>query len=135
MKVIYEDNDIIVLDKTPDVISDEFPNKAFSQNAIRKLMLYDYPGNVRELQNIITRAALISDAIIEDVELRESKSIKNAPDIYTIPDEGINLDHLEKTLIENTISKVGGNKSKAAQLLGLTRRRLYSMMERFGIEY
>ncbi len=115
--------------------STDFPNKAFSQKVIRKLMVYDYPGNVRELQNIITRAALISDTIIEDVELGEIKPIKDPTTIYSIPDEGINLDYLEKTLIENAISKAGGNKSKAAQLLGLTRRRLYSMMERFRIEY
>ena len=98
-------------------------------------MEYDYPGNVRELQNVITRAALISETIIEDVDLETKKQAGDIPDMYTIPEEGINLDELEKKLIEKAILMSKGNKSKAAQFLGLTRRRLYSMMDRFGIEY
>ena len=62
----------------------------------------------------------------------ENPRQKKGQDIYTIPDEGINLDELEKRLIKEALQKAGGNKTKAAQLLGLTRRRLYSMMERFG---
>ena len=52
--------------------------------------------------------------------------------IYDIPDEGIHLEDVERKLIANAIDKAKGNKSKAAQLLGITRRKLYSMMERFG---
>jgi transcriptional regulator with PAS, ATPase and Fis domain len=51
-----------------------------------------------------------------------------------IPDEGINLDEIEKNLILNALQKSKGNKTKAAELLGITRRRLYSMIERFGIK-
>jgi len=115
--------------------ANEYPNKSFSQKAIQTLMEYDYPGNVRELQNVITRAALISETIIEDVDLGMKNKAGDIPDMYTIPEEGINLDDLEKKLIEKAILMSKGNKSKAAQFLGLTRRRLYSMMDRFGIEY
>ena len=116
--------------------SNQFPDKSFSQQAIGKLMEYDYPGNVRELQNIITRAALVSGTIIEDVDFGNIvQKVNKTANIYMIPDEGINIDELEKKLIEQAIKKAGGNKSRAAQLLGVTRRRLYSMMERFDIEY
>ena len=51
-----------------------------------------------------------------------------------IPDEGLVLEELEKELIHKAIRKAAGNKSRAASLLGLTRRTLYSRMERYGIE-
>ncbi len=114
--------------------SGEFPDKSFSQQAIRKLMEYDYPGNVRELQNIITRAALVAGSIIEDVDISiENKKVNNAAAGLLISDEGINIDELEKRLIKQALQKASGNKSAAAKLLGITRRRLYSMMDRFEI--
>ena len=54
--------------------------------------------------------------------------------ILEIPDDGIDLDEVEKNLIRGALEKAQGNKTKAAELLGLTRRRLYSMMERFDIK-
>jgi two-component system response regulator PilR (NtrC family) len=114
----------------------QYPDKTLSQAAKRKLIEYDYPGNIRELENIIARTAIISDSIINDIELPELKSSVNGKEsaLDDIPDEGINLDELEKKLIMKAIAKANGNKSKAAQLLGVTRRRLYSMMERFGLK-
>jgi DNA-binding NtrC family response regulator len=54
------------------------------------------------------------------------------PTQFDIPDAGINLEELEKKLVHRAIHKAGGNKSKAAKLLGITRRKLYSMLERLG---
>lgn len=112
-----------------------YKNKTLSQTARLKLIEYDYPGNVRELENIISRSVLVYDTVVEDVDLPH---VSGAPQIQQesmadIPDEGINLDGLEKHLIERAIEKAGGNKSNAAKLLGITRRRLYSMMKRFDI--
>lgn len=56
------------------------------------------------------------------------------PELELLPDSGINLDELEQKLIREAVRKAEGNKSRAAELLGITRRRLYSMMERFHIE-
>ncbi|NOZ55792.1 MAG: sigma-54-dependent Fis family transcriptional regulator, partial [Calditrichaeota bacterium] len=50
-----------------------------------------------------------------------------------IPDEGLSIEDVERTLIRRALQKAQGNKSRAAQLLGITRRRLYSMMERLGV--
>ena len=52
---------------------------------------------------------------------------------FQLIDEGVNLDELEKDLIIQALQKTAGNKTRAAELLGITRRRLYSMMERFGV--
>jgi len=114
----------------------EYPETPLSADARKKLIEYDYPGNVRELENIVTRAAISADNVIteNDLIMKQSASFADSQDIYTIPNDGINLDELEKRLIKEAVSKANGNKTKAAQLLGLTRRRLYSMMDRFGIE-
>jgi two-component system response regulator AtoC len=114
----------------------KFPEKTLSIKARMQLIEYDYPGNIRELENIITRSVLLSDKIIEEVNIPDNK--QNTPpknkSIFDIPDEGINLNKMEKILIQKALIKAENNKSKAAQLLGITRRRLYSMIERFDIE-
>ncbi len=114
----------------------EYPDKSISQEARRKLIEYDYPGNVRELENIITRAALISGSVITNDDLPDISNVGTDPkmQMLNIPDEGFSLDEFEKKLISGALEKCGGNKSHAARMLGITRRRLYSMMDRFGIK-
>ncbi len=104
--------------------------------ALAELMSYDWPGNVRELQNVIERAAIICDGIImkEDLALNAAVSAVENSGKFVIPDEGIHLDEFEKDLIRQSLKKAEGNRTRAAELLGITRRRLYSMMERFGID-
>ena len=109
--------------------------KGITSQAKMKLMEYDWPGNIRELVNILERAAIVADSMIDIEHLSglDSNLDKDGED-FEIPDEGIDLDDVEKTLITKALIKASGNKTKAAELLGLTRRRLYSMMERFGID-
>lgn len=109
--------------------------KGIDRQALAYLMDYDWSGNVRELQNAIERAAIICDGIIRigDFPSQIRQSVAHT-DGYQIPDEGIQLDEFEKNLIIQAIQKAQGNKTRAAELLGITRRRLYSMMERFGVD-
>ncbi len=104
--------------------------------ALAQLMDYDWPGNVRELQNAIERAAIVCDGIInvEDLppHIRSASTVSHSD--YQIPEEGIQLDEFEKKLICQALERAEGNRTRAAELLGITRRRLYSMMERFGID-
>ena len=99
-------------------------------------MEYDYPGNVRELENIISRAAIISENIIEDITIPESlnKPAETSSSLNILPKEGVNIDELNKSLIIQALEHTDGNKTKAAALLGITRRRLYSMMKSYAIE-
>ncbi len=112
-----------------------YPVQHISREAMALLMDYHWPGNVRELQNAIERAAIIADSIIQPGDLppyiRQQLHPVNS---FELPEEGIVLDELEKELIRQALRKSGGNKTRAAELLGITRRRLYSMIERFGIE-
>ena len=98
-------------------------------------MEYDWPGNIRELLNILERAAFVAETKIDVEHLPAIESnLKVKKGTFKIPEEGINLDEVEKNLILDALEKTEGNKTKAAELLGLTRRRLYSMMDRFGIK-
>lgn len=114
---------------------EKIDSKGIDRKALAVLMEYDWPGNVRELQNAIERAAIISDDIISVDDL--PANIKTGSSVvfgkFQLGDEGVNLDELEKDLIRQALQKTGGNKTRAAELLGITRRRLYSMMGRFGI--
>jgi len=111
--------------------------KGIDRRALAVLMDYDWPGNVRELQNAIERAAIVCNGIIEVGNLPSNVKAGSAPpvasDKFQIGEEGINLDQLERDLIIQALQKAGGNKTRAAALLSITRRRLYSMMERFNI--
>ncbi len=117
-----------------------YPEKSISSAVRRMLIEYDYPGNVRELENIIARAVIMNDGVIDELNLPGAEATVSSVQgggttsgEYQIPDSGIVLDDFEKQLILQAIRKSDGNKSRAAELLGITRRRLYSMMERFGL--
>jgi two-component system, NtrC family, response regulator PilR len=104
--------------------------------AMARLLDHPLPGNVRELENILERAVIVAgdapigaDAIPPPIATDAEKSARG----MEIPDGGLVLEELEKDLILKALEKAGGNKSRAAALLGLTRRTLYSRMERYGL--
>ncbi len=110
---------------------------SIENRALDLLMKYRWPGNVRELENIIERSLIMAGE--QPVRLEDlPPHIRNIPapvgsTSIQIPDEGLSLEDVEKNLIKNALHKANGNKSKAAKLLGITRRKLYSMMERLGV--
>jgi DNA-binding NtrC family response regulator len=109
-----------------------------SAAGMKALLAHPLPGNVRELENIIERALILAGSETIGSELIPPPLRVESANLYggiEIPDEGIVLEELEKELIRKAIFKAGGNKTKAATLLGLTRRTLYSRMERYGIEF
>jgi len=106
------------------------------QEARRLLMDYDYPGNVRELENLVERADILSRGGRIGAEHFPGLS-PGRPGAtrfgIELPEEGLSLEDLEKEIITLALSRTGGNKSRAARLVGLTRRTLYSRMEKHGI--
>ncbi len=104
--------------------------KKISPAALYKLQTYTWPGNIRELQHVIERAVIMSDSLLlqpGDFLFPESKSEKG------LVFDGYNLDDIEKTVIRKILTQYGGNISKAAQELGLTRTSLYRRMEKHGL--
>lgn len=109
--------------------------KGISPEARKNLIEYDWPGNVRELFNVLERAAIVADSTIESDNLpREIRSASIAVFPFTIPEGGIKLDDIEAGLLLAAIEMAMGNKTQAARLLGITRRRLYSLLEKHRIK-
>lgn len=108
---------------------------AIDPDALAALMRYQWPGNVRELENVVERAVIITGGgVISRSDLPShvayTGEILGTQDI---PSEGMSLEDMERILIIKALDKARGNKTEAARLLGVTRRRLYSMMERLGV--
>ena len=106
---------------------------AVEAKALHLLMQYAWPGNVRELENVIERSLIMSGADYIGLanlppHIRGEAEMPLAADIHT--DELLPIDEMERRMIQKALAKTDGNKTKAAQMLGISRRQLYSMMER-----
>src|SRR4051812_34455021 len=113
--------------------------RALGQAALRSLMAYGWPGNIRELENAIEYAVAMSgDAldITPDLLPEEIRSPGEASFLstVTIPDEGLNftalVSQLERELITRALEKTLGNKRQAAGLLNLSRTTLIDKLHR-----
>jgi len=98
-----------------------------SKDALKLLLNYSWPGNVRELENVIQRAMTLSqhEVILPD-DLPASIIQKTDEKLFEkAMEENFTLDQLEKEYIKRVLIETGGNKSKAAEILGLDRKTLY----------
>jgi len=104
-----------------------------SDEALRKLQMYDWPGNIRELRNVLERAVIVkAEGSIreEDIILGTRPSASPGDE----PVETLSLSEMEKQMIVKVLRLTSGNKSEAARLLGITRRALYGRLERYGLD-
>ncbi|HEY1308472.1 MAG TPA: sigma-54 dependent transcriptional regulator [Vicinamibacterales bacterium] len=116
-------------------------SKTLSQEAIRTLMAYDWPGNVRQFENAIEHAVAMAaakseigpEALPDDVRERVKSML--VPTV-AIPDEGLNftslVSQLERELIMRCLEKTGGNKRQAARLLNLSRTTFIDKLHRLN---
>lgn len=107
------------------------PVLRFHQMTIKKLQEYYWPGNVRELQHAIERSVILGDD-----EVLQPGDFFLAPRRETGDElalDSYNLEEMEKKIIKKAISKTGGNITRAAEELGLTRTSLYRRMEKYGL--
>ncbi len=107
----------------------------FSKEAMETLMEYSWPGNIRELQNIVERCVILrKDKVIKDVLIKTHSSAKTEGDIVLeIPEDGISLEEVEKGLILKALEKADGNRSQAARLLKIPRHVLIYRLEKFDL--
>jgi two-component system, NtrC family, response regulator AtoC len=117
------------------------PARTLSQAAMRMLMAYDWPGNIRELENAIEHAVAFSgrnreispEMLPEEVRARSAQPAL-AP--IAIPDDGLNFSEIvaqvERDLIARALEKTAGNKRQAARLLRLSRTTLIDKLQRLG---
>ena len=112
-----------------------------SPDAMGLMLNYDWPGNIRELQNVIERAVILSQGYeikthhlpkeIQKIPLSRSDDQQGL--IINFPENGISFEEVEKELILKAIEKSNGNQTKAAQLLGITRSALLYRAQKYQI--
>ena len=110
-----------------------------SQQAMRCLMSYSWPGNVRQLENAIERAVALSGGRSQiemadlTSEIQQASQVSASPDL-NLPEEGIDFEryvnNIEHELIRRALEKTGGNKGQASRLLNLKRTTLVETLKR-----
>jgi len=113
--------------------------KHLSSGAMKALAEYQWPGNIRELENTIERVVILSheDEIGIDqlpAEIR-SKGLSSATAscAFKLPEDGVNLEEVELDLVRQALDRSGDSVPKAAKLLGLTPKTLEVRMQRLGL--
>jgi two-component system response regulator PilR (NtrC family) len=110
--------------------------------ALRALLSYDYPGNVRELQNVMQRAVTLCREGVITPDLLPPKVLRPAPELAApepgFPEEGVDLEALverfERRLIGQALERTGGVKKDAARLLGISYRAMRHRLSKYGID-
>jgi DNA-binding NtrC family response regulator len=107
--------------------------------AEKALCDYNYPGNVRELINIVERLIVTCPGghiafndLPGEICSQLSGTSEHLPLLNNFPSGGVRLNEMEKELIFKTLEMTGGNKTEAARMLGITRRRLYLRLSTYG---
>ncbi len=103
----------------------------FSQEVLALFQQYHWPGNLRELSNVIKRATLLSQTEIIEKEVLPEE-LKN-PDVQHSFSNKFSTKENEKTLIISALKEAGNNKTKAAKLLNITRKTLYNKLKEYEI--
>jgi two-component system response regulator PilR (NtrC family)/two-component system response regulator HydG len=110
------------------------PLRGFSEGAKQVMLAYTFPGNVRELENMVERAvALAEGELIGPDDLPPATRERKSQDrLATAVAQGLTLDQLEREYIERVLDAEGGNKTRAALRLGLDRKTLYRKLEEYA---
>jgi two-component system response regulator HydG len=123
------------LSKQAEKVPDAVP-RALAENTIEALLQYDWPGNVRELENALERAAVVS----EGEEIRPGhlpERVTEAPTPRLVDDQpppNPAMEVIERAYIEWVLRAEGGNKSRAAEVLGIDPSTLYRKLNRYGLD-
>jgi two-component system response regulator PilR (NtrC family) len=116
--------------------------RGFSSDALRALDAYDFPGNVRELENIVERAVALAEG--QQIGLGDlphevsGAAAQPSPALVTLPEEGCELDgvlgEIERRLILQALDRAGGVRTAAAKSLGVTLRSLRYRMQKLALQ-
>ncbi len=110
--------------------------KRFSEEALRILEDYPWPGNIRELQNTVERILLTcKQEVVEPQDLPDSlgqilSNLIHPPSLLSF---GLSIEDLEKRVIEEALEKTQGNVTDASRLLGVTRNTLRYRIQKYGL--
>jgi two-component system response regulator HydG len=109
----------------------KMPQKRIGPGTLKRLQMHSWPGNVRELQHAVERAVILSEGnMLEPQDFFMNEVPESQNEIFPV---NMNLEETEKMLIRKVVDKHGGNISRAARELGLTRASLYRRIEKYGL--
>lgn len=114
------------------------PDARLSAAVRQRLIAYRWPGNVRQLENVLERLLVLSATdLIPETDLPE-ELLRPAPNPAAsiwldLPEEGISLEAVERDLISRALERFGGNQTHAARYLDISRRTLIYRMEKYGL--
>jgi transcriptional regulator with GAF, ATPase, and Fis domain len=118
------------------------PSGGMSEDAREQLLRYPWPGNVRELKNAIERAVILCGGGLvasEHLPIAIARAVRPAGSTTPVesasefPRDGVNLEAIERDLVNKALARAGNNKSQAAKLLGVPRGQFYSLLRRYGL--
>jgi len=107
-------------------------------DAVEAMKRYSWPGNVRELRNMLERVITFNDTGVIQVDELEFGDSGEPGEVVAVAPAGLSgnsLDQMEKDHIIKVLKETGGNKKKAAEILGIERRTLYNKAKRLGIDF
>ena len=107
------------------------PEVMLPNETVKLLLQHTWPGNVRELENCLVRAVVLASGNVirpEHLGLRKGKSCRGA-----LSDDVVSVDDAERVQLEKAMAVSGGNRTQAAQLLRVSRPRLYRMLQKYDL--
>jgi len=108
--------------------------ESLSDAACAKLKEYHWPGNVRELRHTMERAVIMTEAAaLQPSDIALSAPSQRRPSSNDLGVDTLNLDDIEQAAVRRALSKHGGNISRAANELGISRKALYRRIEKYGL--
>lgn len=114
------------------------PGLHFAKDVFRYFQTYAWPGNVRELKHTVERLAVITENLAVNVNdlpenlMATTGSAANV--LIQLPDDGIDLEEVEREILRQALEKHGGNQTRAAQYLNITRSALIYRMQKYGLQ-
>ena len=111
--------------------------EGFSPDALEALKRHDFYGNVRELENVLERAMIFAEGSVitmNDLDLRSSVSRPDVQAKRELPEKAVSLKEIEREAIARALQRWEGNRTHAAEELGISRRTLISKISEYGLE-
>jgi two-component system response regulator HydG len=106
------------------------PVTRIADDALQAIVRYRWPGNIRELENVLERAVIVTTS--DTLTVHDLPADVGGPAAMAPPEGGV-IEAMERTLIEKVLAECDWNKSRAARRLGVGRRTLYSKAAKYGI--